>query len=157
MLTKTFGWQHCQSHYLQKNFSFLTKLGNFKQKFFWRQCHWQCCQSKVCSIGKSRWFRPLYVYMRVEANYTLKLSIKSCTTKLLVIESVRTMSEQCRNGVGTMSKRCRNNVKTMSKQYQNNVKNLTLLNSLRFLLIFDVISTLFQVRRLEESSQWIGR
>ena len=90
--------------------------------------------------------------MRVEANYTLKLSIKSCTTKLLVIESVGTMSEQCRNGVGTMSKRCRNNVKTMSKQCQNNVKNLTLL-SLRFLLIFDVISTLFQVRRLEESSQ----
>ena len=106
-------------------FAFLTELGIFKQNFFWRQCHWQCCQSKVCSIGKSRWFRPLYVYMRVEANYTLKLSIKSCTTKLLVIESVGTMSEQCRNGVGTMSKWCRNDVETMSKRCQNNVKTMS--------------------------------
>ena len=35
-------------------FAFLTELGNFKQKYFWRQCHWQCCQTKVCSIVKSR-------------------------------------------------------------------------------------------------------
>ena len=40
-------------------FGFLTELGNFKQKIFWRQCHWQCCQTKVYSIAKTRWFGPL--------------------------------------------------------------------------------------------------
>ena len=40
-------------------FAFLTELGNFKQKSYWRQCHLQCCQSKICSIAKSRWFGPL--------------------------------------------------------------------------------------------------
>ena len=30
----TFGWQHCQWNCLQIFFSFLTELGNFKQKFF---------------------------------------------------------------------------------------------------------------------------
>ena len=43
-------------------FAFLTELGNFKQKFVWRQCHWQCCQTKVCSIVKNRWFGPIYIY-----------------------------------------------------------------------------------------------
>ena len=43
----------------KKIFTFLTELGNFKQNFFWRQCRWQCCQTKVCSIVKSRWFWPL--------------------------------------------------------------------------------------------------
>ena len=40
-------------------FAFLTELGNSKQRSFWRQCHWQCCQTKVCSIAKSRWFGPI--------------------------------------------------------------------------------------------------
>ena len=60
-------WQCCRllvgniaNGIASKNFfSFLTELGNFKQKHFWRQCHWQCCQTKVCSIVKTRWFGPL--------------------------------------------------------------------------------------------------
>ena len=55
-------WQCCRLLFgniangiASKNFFvFLTELGNFKQKIFWRQCHCQCCQTKVCSIAKSR-------------------------------------------------------------------------------------------------------
>ena len=33
------------------------------QKHFWRQCHWQCCHAKVCSIVKNRWFGPICTSM----------------------------------------------------------------------------------------------
>ena len=67
-------WQCCRllvgniaNGIASKNFfAFLTELGNFKQKIFWRQCHWQCCQTKVCSIAKSRWFGPLLSIYRGE-------------------------------------------------------------------------------------------
>ena len=54
-------WQYCRllvgniANGIASNFFlFLTELGNFKQKIFWRQCHWQSCQVKVCSIVKGR-------------------------------------------------------------------------------------------------------
>ena len=65
-------------------FAFLTELGNFKQKNFWRQCHWQCCQTKVCSIVKTRWFGPMSTCIVADAvslektlSYNLSQSVTS--------------------------------------------------------------------------------
>ena len=54
---------------------FLTQLGNFKQKIFWRQCHWQCCQAKVCSIVKGRWFVPLLFLYHIKIGTCLLVTI----------------------------------------------------------------------------------
>ena len=74
-MLQTFGWQHCQWHCLKKIFLFLTELGNFKQKIFWRLCHWQCCQAKVCSIVKGRWFGPLLFLYHIKIGTCLLVTI----------------------------------------------------------------------------------
>ena len=67
-------------------FAFLTELGNFKQKFFWRQCHSQYCQTKVCSIVKSRWFGPIIHYHKVNLLfYLFSGSATSFIQKMLVV------------------------------------------------------------------------
>ena len=83
-------WQCCRllvgniaNGIASKNFfAFLTELGNFKQKYFWRQCHWQCCQTKVCSIVKSRWFGPILI-----STVNSSLLIYSCYLKLVISKS----------------------------------------------------------------------